>query len=85
MPDRPVTANDTPFRFDPVDLDQIRLLSQIPAGRRIQAMLDARELAVGLTRGCLRRQHPDPSLRELNLKALEEIERVQQIPHRALT
>ena len=67
------------YRFDPVDIDQIRLLSQIPAGKRIQAMLDARELAVGLIRGRLRRQHPDLSLRELNLKVLEEIERVQRI------
>ena len=67
------------FRFDPVDVDQIRLLGQIPTSRRIQVMLDARELAVGLIRGRLRRQHPNLSLRELNLRVLEEIERVQQI------
>jgi hypothetical protein len=66
----------TTYRFDPIDVDQIRLLSRLPPGRRIRVMLDARELAVGLIRGRLHRQHPDLSLRELNLKVLEEIDRV---------
>ena len=35
----------------------------------------ARNTAVGLIRGRLRRQYPDLSLRELNLKVLEEIDR----------
>jgi hypothetical protein len=65
------------YRFDPVDLDQMRLLGRLPPGRRIQVMLDARELAVGLIRGRLRRQHPDLSPRALNLKVLEEIARVR--------
>jgi len=42
-------------------------------------MLDVRDLAVGLIRGRVRRQYPDMSLRELNLKVLEEIEHVKQI------
>jgi hypothetical protein len=61
------------YRFDPVDLEQMRLLDQLSPGQRIQVMLDARELAVGLIRGRLRRQYPDLSLREINLKVLEEI------------
>jgi hypothetical protein len=40
-------------------------------------MFDARELVVGLIRGRLRRQHPDLSLREINLKVLEEIARAE--------
>jgi hypothetical protein len=64
-----------PFRFDPVDREQMRLLSRLSPGRRIQAMLDARELAVGLIRGRLRRQYPDLPLPNLNLKVLEELER----------
>ena len=67
-----------PYRFDPVDLEQMRLLGQLPPGRRIQVMLDARELAVGLIRGRLRRQHPGLSLRALNLKVLEEVARAQR-------
>lgn len=63
------------YRFDPVDLEQMRLLGQLSPGQRIQVMLDARELAVGLIRGRLRRQYPDLSLREINLKVLEEIAR----------
>ena len=36
------------YRFDPVDLEQMRFLSRFSPGLRIQVMLDARELAVGL-------------------------------------
>ena len=68
----------TTFRFDPVDMEQMRLLGELSPGRRIQVMLDARELAVGLIRGRLRRQYPDLRLRELNLMVLEEMARAQQ-------
>lgn len=63
------------FRFDPLDPEHIRLWSRLSPGQRIQALLDARELAVGLIRGRLRRQYPDLSTRKLNLKVLEEIAR----------
>jgi hypothetical protein len=69
-------------RFDPIDLEQIRLLAQLPAGKRIQRMLDARELVVGLMRGRLRRQYPHLSTEELNLKILQEIERAQRLTAR---
>jgi hypothetical protein len=65
------------YRFDPVDLEQMRLLGRLSPGQRIQVMLDARELAVGLIRGRLRRQYPDLPLREINLKVLEEIARAK--------
>jgi hypothetical protein len=58
----------------------MRLLGKLSPGQRIQAMLDARELAVGLIRGRLRRQYPDLSSREINLKVLEEIARAQRTP-----
>lgn len=67
------------YRFDPVDVTQVRLLGQLSSGQRLQRMLDARELAVGLIRGRLRRQYPDLSLTELNLKLLEEIERAKRV------
>ena len=65
-------------RFDPVDIEQMRLLGALSPGRRISAMLDARELVVGLIRGRLRRQNPDLPLRELNMKVLEEIARAER-------
>jgi hypothetical protein len=40
-------------------------------------MLDARELAVGLIRGRLRQRYPRLSSREINLKVLEELDRVE--------
>lgn len=68
---------NAPPRFDPMDMAQLRLLARLSPGQRIQRLLDARELAVGLIRGRLRRRYPDLSPRELNLKVLEEIERGQ--------
>ena len=68
----------TPYRFDPVDLEQMRLLASLSPGGRNQVMLGARELAVGLIRGRLRRQYPHLSPRELNLKVLGEIDRAKR-------
>jgi hypothetical protein len=70
----------TTFRFDPPDIELVRLRARLTPGQRIQALLDARELAVGLIRGRLRRQYPDLSERELNLKLLEELERAARTP-----
>jgi hypothetical protein len=75
-------ARDTIHRFDPIDVEQIRMSARLTPGQRIQRMLDARELAVGLIRGRLRRRYPDLPSRELNLKVLEEIERAQRTPGR---
>ena len=66
------------YRFDPVDLEQMRLVAQLSPGRRIQIVLDARELSVGLIRGRLRRRYPRLSPREINLKVLEEIDRAER-------
>jgi hypothetical protein len=66
------------YRFDPVDKEQMRLSARLSPGARIQAMLDARELAVGLIRGRLRRQYPDLPLAALNLQVLEELQRASR-------
>jgi hypothetical protein len=68
------------YRFDPVDLKHMRLMAKLAPGRRIQVMLDSRELAVGLIRGRLRRRYPRLSPREINLKVLEEIDRAGRTP-----
>ena len=74
---------DTTYRFDPIDEEQLRLSARLTPGQRIQRMLDARELAVGLIRGRLRRRYPDLPSRELNLKVLEEIGRAQRTSRRS--
>jgi hypothetical protein len=63
------------YRFDPVDLDQMRLLGRLPPHKRVRVMLEARELAVGLIRGRLRRRYPDLSTSAINMKVLEEVSR----------
>ncbi len=67
--------NKRTYRFDPVDLQQMRLLGTLAPGKRVRIMLNARELAVGLIRGRLRRRYPHLSPRALNLKVLEEVAR----------
>jgi hypothetical protein len=62
-------------RFDPVDVSQVRLVGRLSPGQRIQRLLSARALVVGLIRGRLRRSHPDLPLDALNLKVLEEVDR----------
>jgi len=74
---------DTTYRFDRIDEEQLRLSARLTPGQRIQRMLDARELAVGLIRGRLRRRYPDLPSRELNLKVLEEIGRAQRTSRRS--
>lgn len=64
--------------FSPPNHDQVRLLAKIPAARRVRAMLEARELAVGLIRGRLRRRYPHLSTSALNLKVLEEISNAER-------
>ena len=66
------------YRFDPVDLELMCLRARLSPGQRIRSLLDTRELLVGLIRGRLRRHYPQLSLHELNLRMLEEIERVKQ-------
>ncbi|MBU0491457.1 MAG: hypothetical protein KKA73_02755 [Chloroflexi bacterium] len=64
---------DETYHFDPIDREQVRMLRQLTPGQRIRRLLDARELAVGLHRGRLRRRYRDLSPREINLKVLEEL------------
>jgi hypothetical protein len=63
------------YHFDRVDLEQMRLLGRLPPHRRVRVMLDARELAVGLIRGRLRRRYPHLLPSAINLKVLEEVSR----------
>lgn len=71
---------ETTYHFDPLDLEQVRLLADLPAERRVRTMLEARELAVGLIRGRLREKMQHSSLKELNLSLLEELERGEKQP-----
>lgn len=66
---------EAPFRFDPIDRERMCLLLRLPPEKRVRLMLSARELAVGLMRGRLRKLYPDLSPEEINLKLLEELER----------
>lgn len=61
------------------DMELIRLRVKMSPGQRIQAMLAARELMVGLVRGRLRQQYPELTDPELNLKLIEELERGKNV------
>ena len=61
------------FQTERVDREQLRLIASLPSHKRVRLMLDARELAVGLLRGRLRRKYPLLTINQLNLKVLEEL------------
>lgn len=65
--------------FTHTDMELMRLRVSLSPGQRIQAMLDARALLVGMIRGRLRQQYPNLPNNELNLKLLQEIERAQNV------
>jgi hypothetical protein len=62
------------LQFDPIDIEQMQRMARLTPGERIRLMLSARELAVGLMRGRLRRRYPHLTTIELNLKLLKELE-----------
>ncbi len=67
------------YQFEPVDKEFLHVRSKLSVGQRIQTMLDAREILVGLKRGRLRQRYPYLTNNELNMKVLEEIERAKKI------
>ena len=73
-----MSSNYSHYFDNSVDLELLRLRSKITPEKRLQSMLDTREILVGLIRGRLHKQYPNLSNRELNLKVLEEIERAKQ-------
>ncbi len=62
------------LEWGPLDRQQLLLLTDTPVGRRIRAMLEAQSLAMDIVRGRLRRQYPDLSQREINLRVLQEVQ-----------
>ena len=66
------------FQPDPPDDIQVKLLANLTGAQRVRIMLEARELAVGLIRGRLRRQYPELSVNALNMKVLEEIDNAER-------
>jgi hypothetical protein len=68
------------WRFDPVDITQMRLLAQLPPGRRVAVMLKAQAFIRGTIMGRLRRQYPNASEQTLGLKLLAEVSREYPTP-----
>ena len=63
-------------RFDPVDWEDVRCWSNLSVGMRIQTLLDARALALGLMRGRLRKRFPHFSTAEINNKLIEDLDQL---------
>ena len=68
--------------FAHTDMELMRIRMKLTPGQRLQAMVDARLVLVGFRRARLRRQYPDLSERDLNLKLLEEIDRAKKLAAR---
>ena len=68
--------------FAHTDMELMRIRMKLSPGQRLQAMLDARMVLVGFRRARLRRQYPDLSDHDLNMKLLEEIDRAKKLAAR---
>lgn len=75
-------SDATRERFTHTDIELMRVRLALTPGQRLQAMLDARAVLVGLMRGRLRQRYPELSERELNLKLLKEIDRARDLETR---
>lgn len=71
---------NTEYRFDPVDLVEIRRWTRLSVGQRLHVMLNARKLAMGFMRGRLRKRYPNLSIEELNVRLLEELNQRDKQP-----
>jgi hypothetical protein len=71
------------YHFPPLDKEKVLARSKITVGERLEAMLEEREKIVEAIRIRLRQEYPDLSPREINLKMLEEIERMKEAEDRA--
>ncbi len=60
-------------RWGPVDHDQLRLLGKLPFQKRIRRIIEAQNFAMSIVRGRLRRQFPQMTQQELNLRVLREL------------
>ncbi len=72
--------NTEAYEFGPVDWEKLRLVIRLTPAQRLRVMLEARALAAALIRARLRRQFPDLSPREINLKLVEEVSRDRSRP-----
>jgi hypothetical protein len=57
--------------FDPIDWVQMKLLANLPPGKRIIPMLQATEMVRAGLRTAFKRKFPDLSKSEINMKILE--------------
>ncbi len=59
--------------WGPLDHDQLRLLGRLPFEKRVRRIIEAQEFAKSIVRGRLRRQFPQLTQHELNLRVLQEL------------
>jgi hypothetical protein len=71
------------YQFPLLDKEKVLARSKMTPGERILTMLEEREKIVEAIRVRLRQEYPDLSPREINLKMLEEIERMKEAEDRA--
>lgn len=56
-----------------IDFDAIKILGKLSPAKRVRNMLEAQKFAMSIIRGRVRREYPDLSKREINIKVFEEI------------
>lgn len=74
------TSNELDFELElePVDWQQLYLLSKLTPGQRMLAMAQAPAFARGILRGAFRWRFPDLSMAEINMMVLRYVNSVPE-------
>lgn len=66
------------LELEPVDWEQMRLLSKLTPGERMMAMARASAFSRALLRGAFRRRYPGLPIEEINMLMFRYIERQKE-------
>jgi hypothetical protein len=69
---------DFELELEPVDWQQLYLLSRLTPGQRMLAMAQASAFARGILRGAFRRRFPDLPMAEINMMVLRYVSSVTE-------
>lgn len=71
-------TEDDALQFDPIDWQQMEILSRLSIGERMKAMAELSAFNQALLRGAFSKRYPDLSIEEVNMILLRYLERQKE-------
>lgn len=71
-------TEDDALQFDPIDWQQMEILSRLSIGERMKAMADISAFNQALLRGAFSKRYPDLPIEEVNMILLRYVERQKE-------